>query len=31
MSRGKESYFERIEGKGILRVWDRNMAKSGEN
>ena len=26
MSRGKRSYFEMIEGEGILRVWDENTA-----
>ena len=31
MSRGKRSDFERIEGEGILRVRDKNWAKTGKN
>ena len=31
MSGGKRSYFERIEGEGILEVWDENPVKTGKN
>ena len=31
MSRGKRSYFERIEGEGILRVRYEAQAKTGKN
>ena len=31
MSRGKRSYLEKIEGKGILRIWNENQAKTGKN
>ena len=30
MCRGKTSYFEKIEGEGILRVQDEKMAKIGK-
>ena len=30
MTKGKENDFERVDGREIIRVWNRNKAKKGK-